>query len=476
MSVVPFQYRVIRRGPFHTTSIISINSAGEVIVKVPSWVPTWEIDHFVQSKSDWISRKLSLFHRRPKSSPKKFIDGELHPFFGEEFPLKITKISFINRCRLKFFDQVFQAVVPSDHSPRQQKLDLQKLLLKLYLEHGKRVINEKVYFYSKKLGVVYNRITLKNVSAKNIGLTTSTIQYTSKDASKVKIYYGTSTSFGGAKEVSTSTTETTYTTELTGLSDGTKYYYKINTFDSDGSEYEGTILDFTTLPRPKITNVLIQQVANTAQSTILVSWNTNTEVSSIVTYYPESTPPDARDEVNVALVKGEHRMIIRSLLPQTDYILVVKGRDRIGNEAASDSQRLTTATDTRPPQISDLHVEGDNIPQITGAGQEQSAQLIISWNTDEPATSQVEFGEGTGANYSSKTQEDSNLTINHIVIISALTPSKVYHIRALSKDKADNVGRSIDSVTITPKATDNALNLVITNLQSAFGFLGGLDN
>jgi hypothetical protein len=97
----------------------------------------------------------------------------------------------------------------------------------------------------------------------------------------------------------------------------------------------------------------------------------------------------------------------------------------------------------------------------------------VSWNTDEPATSQVEFGEGTGSDYSSKTQEDSNLTNNHLVIISGLSPSKVYHLRSISKDKAGNVGNSIDTVTITPKATDNALNLVITNLQAAFGFIGG---
>ena len=315
--------------------------------------------------------------------------------------------------------------------------------------------------------------TVKDVTAKNIGLTSAIIQFTSNNASKVKIYYGTTTSFGGAKEISTSTSETTYTAELTGLADGTKYYYKINTFDSDTSEYEGTVLDFTTLPRPKISNVRIQQVSNTAQSTILVTWLTNTEVSSIVTYYSEGKSEEARDEVNVALTKGEHKMIVRGLAPQTNYILVVKGRDKIGNEAVSDSQRLTTATDTRPPQIADLHIEGAAIPPTASTAQESIAQLIVSWNTDEPATSQVEYGEGTGATYSSKTQEDSNLTYNHLVIISGLTPSKVYHLRTISKDKAGNLGNSIDTVTITPKATENALNLVISNLQEAFGFFGG---
>ncbi len=316
--------------------------------------------------------------------------------------------------------------------------------------------------------------TVRDVTASSIGLSSVILQFTSNGASSVKIYYGSTTSFGGSKTISTSTSETTYTAQLTDLSDGTKYYYKINTFDSDGTEYEGTVLDFTTLPRPKITNVRIQQVSNTAQTELLISWNTNTEISSIVTYYPEGNPAETQDDVNVALVSGEHKMIIRGLLPQTDYLLVVKGRDKIGNEAISDSQRLTTATDTRAPEISGLHIEGSNVPAVASNGQDSTAQLVVTWNTDEPATSQVEFGEGTGTTYAQKTQEDSNLTTNHLVIISNLTPSKVYHLRAISSDKAGNVGQSIDTVMITPKTTDSALNLVIANLLSIFGFLGGI--
>ena len=313
--------------------------------------------------------------------------------------------------------------------------------------------------------------TVKDVAAKNIGLAGAIIQFTSKGSSKVKIYYGTTTTFGGSKEVSTSTTETTYTSELTGLEDGTKYYYKLNTFDSESGEYEGTILDFTTLPRPKISSVRIQEVKGTAQPTILVSWISNTEVSSIVTYYPEGKASDARDEVNISLTSGEHKLFIKGLFPQTNYILVVKGRDKIGNEAASDTQRVTTATDTRPPQILNVKIEGGVVPPVGGAGQESSAQLVVSWDTDEPSTSQVEFGEGTGESYAQKTQEDSNLTNNHLVVISNLTPSKVYHLRAMAKDKAGNEGKSIDSVTITPKSTQSALDLVVGNLSEVFGFL-----
>ncbi len=312
--------------------------------------------------------------------------------------------------------------------------------------------------------------SVKDVSVSSVGLANAILKFTATGTSKVKIRYGESTAFGGVKTVSTSTSETTYTVELDELEDGTKYYFRIDLLDAEDNEYEGTILDFTTLPRPKISTVRVQQVKNTAKPTILVSWKTNTPTSSIVTYYPVGSPDQAKDEVNVTLQNGEHRMIIRALEAETDYTLIVKGRDKVGNEATSDPQKVTTATDTRPAAISDLKVEGGI--QNAGDTDQALAQIVVSWTTDEPATAQVEYGEGTGTTYAQKTQEDSNLTLNHVVVITGLTPSKVYHLRALSKDKASNVTASIDSVTITPKATDNALDLVMSNLRSAFGFLG----
>ncbi len=319
--------------------------------------------------------------------------------------------------------------------------------------------------------------TVSAVSAGSIGLTSAYISFTIYNGSKATVQYGLTTSYGGSTSVSTSNTGSgaTYSVPLTGLTDGSPYHYRIVMEDADGNQYNSDdYTDLVTLPRPKVTTVRLAQVENTAQTTILVTWTTNTDISSIVTYWPQGNSGAAKDEVNVALTTGEHQMIIRGLEPQTDYMLVVKGRDKLGNEATSDSQRFTTATDTRPPQLLELAVQGETIPPVAGTAQHSIAQLIVSWNTDKPGTSQVEFSEGTGTTYSQKTQEDSNLTMNHLVVISGLTPSQVYHLRAISVDKYGNIGNSIDTVTIAPKATDNALNLVITSLGEAFGFLGGL--
>jgi hypothetical protein len=261
--------------------------------------------------------------------------------------------------------------------------------------------------------------------------------------------------------------------ELENLKDDVKYYYKVNTVDADGTEYEGTTLSFLTLPRPQVKTVRIQQIAGTAQPTVLVSWTSNTPLSSIVTYFPAASPSDAQDEVAVELVNGEHQMIIRGLAPLTPYSLVVSGRDKAGNEARSDKQNFTTATDTRPPKMTNIKIEGSTSKAAKGSDQ-KLAQFIVSWTTDEPATSQVEFGEGTGTTHPQKSQEDAQLKVNHLVIITNIPPSRVYHMRALSKDSAGNEAKSPDLVSISAKGNDDALDLVMTNLMESFGFLRGV--
>lgn len=333
-------------------------------------------------------------------------------------------------------------------------------------EDGNTGISKEYNFKTEPAPVI------KDVAPKSVGINSTLLQFTISGASKVKIYYGESTAFGGIQEVTTSTAEATYTALISDLKDGTKYYYKLAPFDVEGAEYDNQINSFETLPKPKIADVTVQQVKGTAQPTVLISWTTNTETSSIITYYPENNPAEARDEVNVSLINGAHKMLLRGLKTQTTYALIVKARDAIGNEVSSDINRFTTSTDTRPPLISDLKIEGGVIKSGDGS---QLAQLIVSWNTDEPATSQVEYGEGTGTNYSQKTQSDTNLTYNHLVVISGLQTSKAYHLRAISTDQTGNTVNSIDNVTITPKATDNALDLVISNLQEAFGFLGDIN-
>lgn len=314
--------------------------------------------------------------------------------------------------------------------------------------------------------------TIKSVSVPSTTLSAALIQFTSINASGVSLYYGKGAVLGAAKSIDTSLAESTYTVLIDELEDGTAYSFRINSVDADGFEYDGTVFEFNTLPRPRISNMEIQEVRGTAQPSVTVRWETNVETTSVVSYYPTGSPNDALDRVNLTRTQGAHEQLVTALLPNTEYTLIARGVDSYGNETQSDPQVFTTSVDTRPPRITNLQVD-TTIQRLQTDGV-SLAQIIVTWNTDELATSQIEYGEGTGTTYAQKTQEDTNPKTNHSVVISGLSPSKVYHLRTASQDSAGNIGHSVDTVTITPKITSNALDLVISNLSEIFGFLRNL--
>ncbi len=307
--------------------------------------------------------------------------------------------------------------------------------------------------------------TIKEVTNKQVGLSSATIQFTSKEASKVKILYGKSESFGGSQIVNTSLQESTYSAVLPSLEDGTKYYYKINTYDSEDNEYEGNVYSLTTPARPRISNLRFEQVEGEPTSTQRVTWSTNVPATSEVAY---STPGQASREELDSQKTTEHAIVIRGLLDDSIYSLVARSYDGQGNVAVSDTQTFRTALDTRPPRISNVIVKS----VIRGTGSDARGQVIVSWQTDEPSTSQVAFSQGTtGGELSSRTAEDAKLVTDHLVIVSDLTPSKVYQVQALSKDRSSNQAKSLDQTTIVGKAPASVFDIVFKTLQSIFSFI-----
>lgn len=305
---------------------------------------------------------------------------------------------------------------------------------------------------------------LKEVTTLSTTLSSSNVQFTSKQATKVSIFYGKSESFGGVKTINTSLTESTYTFNLTGLDDGSKYFYKLSTFDEEGNEYSGSIFSFSTPPRPHIANLRFQPVEGVPTSTQKITWNTNVPTSSQLTYGLNGR---SGIDVNDSALKVNHEIIIKDLQDDSEYYLIASGRDKDGNLSASDKQVFKTAEDTRPPKISNISIE----VSIKGTGAEARGQVVVSWNTDEPSSSQVAYAEGSDVKeFNNKSALDEKLTIEHLVIVSDLPTSKLYSIRPLSKDKTGNEGIGETQPAIVGKASDSVLTIILTTLQGIFGF------
>jgi Big-like domain-containing protein/IPT/TIG domain-containing protein/fibronectin type III domain protein/purple acid phosphatase-like protein len=79
---------------------------------------------------------------------------------------------------------------------------------------------------------------------------------------------------------------------------------------------------------------------------------------------------------------------------------------------------------------------GGSGPNISGIGVNSitTSGAIVTWTTDVPATSQVEYG--TTTSYGTLTTLDSNLVTSHSVTLSGLATNTLYHYRVHSKNSS----------------------------------------
>ena len=139
------------------------------------------------------------------------------------------------------------------------------------------------------------------------------------------------------------------------------------------------------------------------------------------------------------------------------------------------STRLTGSADVRTSISLFMETGGDvtesrvDVPAFTGtvdivsplgSGSDTVAPVIsnvsatpvdssatVAWATDEPATSQVEFGPTTA--YGSSSALASALSANHSVSLTGLTANALYHYRVLSRDASGNLATGADATFTT---------------------------
>jgi hypothetical protein len=131
---------------------------------------------------------------------------------------------------------------------------------------------------------------------------------------------------------------------------------------------------------------------------------------------------------------------VRDPFPMSAVTLrIVAGTNVSANDTAAFDDVSTTLLDvvpgdTTPPVISSMAAA----PTATGA--------VVTWNTDEPSTSAVDYG--TTTRYGASTS-DNSITRSHSLTIQGLTPSVTYHYEVRSTDAAGNTSVSGDD-SFTP--------------------------
>jgi hypothetical protein len=131
----------------------------------------------------------------------------------------------------------------------------------------------------------------------------------------------------------------------------------------------------------------------------------------------------------------------------------VDASDLNGNAMATDSYSFTTgpAPDTTPPMISNI--------QATSITDDSA---VITWTTDEPSDSEVQYGTTSGSYPSSR--NSTGMVPSHSINLTGLSQNTTYYYRVRSKDAADNTRTSSELVFTTdppPDYTVQGLPLVL---------------
>jgi hypothetical protein len=339
------------------------------------------------------------------------------------------------------------------------------------------------------------------------GLTTSsaTITWTTDEASTSQVAYrvqGTTT-YGNTSV--TSSLVTSHTVSLSGLKGGTTYQYHVMSRDATGNTAISTPdLTFTTRSYQYVT---IEAESGTLTSPMVIHndfdtplafngnyiWtppgtgtNTNGNPAAKGTYslslgnsgtYTLWVRMDAASAINATLWQsidgGSTTALVAGGLGAWIWTRgaswsVSAGAHSLVLGHADEQARADQFILSDDPLFVPTAVPSDTtaatISAVSALGLTTSG-ATLSWTTNEPANSQVEYGVTTS--YGSTTAVDPTLTLSHTVVLTGLQAITTYHYRVVSVDRGSNVTRSADFIFTTAGSVDVIPPANVQNLKRA---------
>jgi len=301
------------------------------------------------------------------------------------------------------------------------------------------------------------------IAEQNITATSAKIVWNTSIATTSWVDYGTdqnnmNLSAGDEKY------NTVHVIELLNLTPGKTYYYRVRGLDTSGVEYVSKQYQFSAVLQPEIQNL---KADVTSAYTATVRFNTNVDTDAVVTYQKEG---GEEKKAGQTIMSKEHEIELKELEDDSTYTFFVEVKDRSNAVKKSGENSFKTPIDKEGPKVSGVKIE-----LLPMGESDNTASVIISWVTDKPATTKVEYDEGVvGGRYSLNSVEDTTLNNSHTVIIKELQPSTTYHFRIVSKDKRNNTENSQDYNFVTPTKEKSIWQLIVKSLEETFAWVKNL--
>ena len=263
---------------------------------------------------------------------------------------------------------------------------------------------------------------ISGVGPTNVPGTIAPIGWTTNLAASSQIEYGLTTAYGDATEFAPALT-TAHTQTISGLAIGTTYHYRVYSVAGNGDVAMSGDMTFTTATYPVISGVGSSGLTATGAT---IGWTTDLASSTTVEYGPTTAYGSTANNASPVL---SHTIGLGSLTPGTTYHYRV---------ASTIADLTTTSADFSFTTVG---------PPVVSALTYVVANANVTWTTDQPATSKVEYGLTTA--YGLETLLDSTLVTSHAQLVEGLTAGQMYHYRVISTN-------IYGLTTTTPDATFTA--------------------
>lgn len=255
--------------------------------------------------------------------------------------------------------------------------------------------------------------------------------------------------------------DTLHRLSLSGLDPGTTYHFQVKSKGVLGAEARSGDFTFTTASTlPIIADLTVQ---GTAEASTTLTWVTNVPTAANVEYTNTKTGQKLTQGDTLLLLK--HAFTINNLEAGQVYSGVVKAIDEFGNIAESSPIKFSTTIDLVAPIISKLNSDSTLYP-----GKDSKVQTVISWNTDEPSTSQVFFQTGSASSTATTLPLDPTLQTSHVTVVTQFKPGSVYRYWVESVDASGNKSTSDIFSVLTPQESKTIIEIITNNFEQVFGW------
>lgn len=150
------RYEIVRSGR-RRTMCIEVTHEGNVIMRAPMRDSAWRLERFLLDKAPWVLKHLSA--TLASHQPRRYATGEIFPYLGRDYRLRIVPNGACPHVELKNGELVAYV---SGSSPEEAASSAKRSLLAWYVGQATDVLSRRVSTLAQRTCLTPSRLTIRS--------------------------------------------------------------------------------------------------------------------------------------------------------------------------------------------------------------------------------------------------------------------------------------------------------------------------